>query len=73
MKIKRYEHGTAFLEIFAVTLQGEVEGQPVGWGSASHKKKWLEGSLRATVKEAVERFYQCQLHGVSIRVTFPDA
>lgn len=72
MKIKRYEHGTAFEETFAVTLQGEVKGQPVGWGSASHKKEWLEDSLRATVKEAVERFYpECQFYGVSIRVTFP--
>ena len=73
MKTIRYEHGTAFEETFTVTLQGEVEGQPVGWGCASHEKKWLEDSLRDAVKEAVARFYQCQLNGVSIHVTLPDA
>lgn len=68
MKTKRYEHGTAFEKSFTVTLNGEVEGQPCGWGCASHEKKWLEDSLRDTVKEAISRFYQCRLNGVSIRV-----
>jgi hypothetical protein len=71
MKTKRYEHGTAFEETFTVMLRGEVEGQPVGWGCANHEKKWLEDSLRDAVKEAMARYYQCQLYGVSLDITIP--
>ena len=71
MKTKPYDHGTAFEETFTVMLKGEVEGNPVGWGCSRHEKKFLEDSLRDVVKEAVARFYQCQLQGVSIEVTLP--
>ena len=73
MKTTKYEHGTAFEETFTVTLKGEVEGQTVGWGCDSHKKKWLEDSLRDVVKDAIARYYQCQLHGVSISVEIQTA
>ena len=72
MKLKQYEHGTAFEESFTLHLRGEIEGQPVGWGCREHEKKWLEDSLRDVVKEAVARFYQCRLHGVSLNVEIPN-
>ncbi len=68
MITKRFDHGTAFEETFTVTLRGEVEGTPLGWGSATHESAWLEEALLASVKSAVARFYQCNLHGVSIKV-----
>ena len=73
MTTKRFDHGTAFEQTFTVTLRGEVEGQPVGWGCDSHEKEWLEKSLLVAVKIAVERYYQCQLHGVYLQVSLPDA
>lgn len=73
MKTTQYPHGTAFEHTFQVTARGEVEGQPMGWGDASHEKKWFEESLRDAVKDALARYYQCRLSGVSLDVTVSPA
>jgi len=70
MKLTHYPHGIAFQETFTVTLRGQVVGDPIGWGSAEHEAKWLENGLREVVKNAVARFYQCELLGTSIKIEF---
>ncbi len=72
MTLKQFPHGTAFVEAFTVSVRGEVVGEPVGWGSASHEKHWLESALLPAVRDALARFYQCELRGVSLQVTVPD-
>jgi len=71
MTTKQYPHGTAFVHAFTVTVRGEAVGQPVGWGSAIYEKQWLEESLLSAVRDALARYYQCELHGVSLTVTLP--
>lgn len=72
MKTKHYKNGTQFEETFTVTLRGEVCGRPVGCGSAEHEKHLLEDELHQVVKNAVAKFYQCQLEGTSLMVTNVD-
>jgi len=57
-----------FKKTFTVTLRGQTEGQPFGWGCAEHQRKWLEDSLHDAVAQAFARYYQCQLDGTSINV-----
>ena len=71
MKLRTLPHGTAFEHQFAVTLRGEIKGQPFGWGCEEHEQKHLEAKLREAVRDAVATYYQCQLLGTSLEVTFP--
>ena len=71
MKLKQFEHSVSFEEEFTVKLRGEVIGQPLGWGTDTHYKSWLEESLFRSIKNAVERYYQAVLLGTSIEFILP--
>jgi len=68
MRTTKYDHGTAFVESFTVTLRGEVDQQPFGCSDANSQKRFLEQLLHLSVKEAIAQFYQCRLHGTSIEI-----
>jgi hypothetical protein len=60
-----------FEKTFTVTLKCEAVGRPVGWGDAGHEKRWLEATLAEGVREALARYFQCELHAIDFTITLP--